>query len=217
LADKLTPLILQALARAAAEPGRAALLSAKGEAGLFPATVPGKAAAQKALDAGWLAASGHVTEGGLAHLVQSQSPKVVLEDLVRVLEARDEQVRTLLGDARAMAESLAGLRSTLAALLPKVASARVALHDLPDEIMAQLAGREQDCPLPELHRALSSRPSLGTFHDALRNLHRQGRLYLHPYTGPLYTLPEPAAALLVGHEVAYYASARARVPVALTA
>jgi len=29
-----------------------------------------------------------------------------------------------------------------------------------------------------------------------------------PWTGPLYDLPEPHFALLVGHEVAYYASSR---------
>ena len=46
--------------------------------------------------------------------------------------------------------------------------------------------------------------------DGLRKLHQQEQIYLHPWTGPLYDLPEPALALLVGHEVAYYASRRER-------
>lgn len=66
----------------------------------------------------------------------------------------------------------------------------------------------EDCPLPILFRDLSCRASVGTFHDCLRELHAEGEIYLHPWTGPLYTLPEPALSLLVGHEVAYYASKR---------
>lgn len=69
----------------------------------------------------------------------------------------------------------------------------------------------EDCPLPELYRSLSilnAPPSIGEFHDCLRKLHSDGTLYLHPWTGPLYALPEPAYALLAGHNIAYYASAR---------
>ena len=72
-------------------------------------------------------------------------------------------------------------------------------------------GVPRDCPLPELFRSLSTvepPPSVGRFHDALRQLHADGKVYLHPWTGPLYALPEPAVALLVGHEIAYYASLR---------
>jgi hypothetical protein len=65
--------------------------------------------------------------------------------------------------------------------------------------------------LPELYRSLSTRedpPTIGAFHDALRELVAAHRIYLHPWTGPLYALPEPTCALLVGHNIAYYASAR---------
>jgi len=65
--------------------------------------------------------------------------------------------------------------------------------------------------LPELYGSLSTlepSPTVGQFHDALRQLHAADRVYLHPWTGPLYALPEPPLALLVGHEVAYYASVR---------
>jgi hypothetical protein len=72
------------------------------------------------------------------------------------------------------------------------------------------AGASHDCPLPDLYRKLESteRVSVGLFHDALRQLYDDHQIYLHPWTGPLYALPEPAFALLVGHEVAYYASIR---------
>jgi len=76
---------------------------------------------------------------------------------------------------------------------------------------ASRGGVTRDCPLPELFRSLSTldpAPTIGMFHDALRNLHDERRIYLHPYTGPLYTLPEPAYALMIGHEVSYYANAR---------
>ena len=68
-----------------------------------------------------------------------------------------------------------------------------------------------DCPLPELYRRLRSdspRLTIGQFHDRLRRMHQDEQIYLHPWTGPLYALPEPAYALLVGHEIAYYASLR---------
>jgi hypothetical protein len=73
------------------------------------------------------------------------------------------------------------------------------------------AGALDDCPVPALCRRLTDRfPALtiGQFHDRLRLLHRGGKIALHPWTGPLYELPEPAYALLVGHEIAYYASLR---------
>lgn len=71
------------------------------------------------------------------------------------------------------------------------------------------AERLADCPLPELYRVLpASTWTIGAFHDVLRALLQQQRIWLHPWTGPLSEIPEPALALLVGHEVAYYASLR---------
>ena len=90
---------------------------------------------------------------------------------------------------------------------PRVDLAPIILARLTDWLGA--AG--EDCPLPELYRSLSlldAPPSIGEFHDCLRKLHSDGTLYLHPWTGPLYALPEPAYALLAGHNIAYYASAR---------
>jgi hypothetical protein len=76
---------------------------------------------------------------------------------------------------------------------------------------ARPGGALGDCPLPELFRhAQQHEPALtvGRFHDALRRLNEEQRIYLHPWTGPLYAIPEPAYVLLVGHEIAYYASER---------
>jgi hypothetical protein len=75
----------------------------------------------------------------------------------------------------------------------------------------QMNGPTGDCPIPELYqraRAACHLLTLGLFHDGLRSLHEQQRIYLHPWTGPLCDIPHPECALLVGHEVAYYASLR---------
>jgi hypothetical protein len=87
--------------------------------------------------------------------------------------------------------------------------------DLSAEILARLGNwsgsAEDDCPLPKLFHSLKTykpQPTIGEFHDCLRRLHAEGAIYLHPWTGPLYALPEPALALLAGHNIAYYASIR---------
>lgn len=91
------------------------------------------------------------------------------------------------------------------------------LAELESMILARLADWSgtagEDCPLPELYRSLSlldPPPTIGEFHDCLRKLLADGALYLHPWTGPLYAMPEPAYALLAGHNVSYYASPRTR-------
>jgi len=251
LADKFTPLILDALSRAAAYPEGCALLATKAEPGLFPATATARPAAKKALDDGLLTVLRTATSGkstaefctaspkGLAYLMERASPKQVLEDFVRVLEERRGEVQTLLKTADRMAASLAGMTERIQSVLPQVALSRLPLpvespawdrggnvalmppawdaNELAERLIAWLAawssrgGVTRDCPLPELFRSLSTldpAPSIGLFHDALRQLHDERRVYLHPYTGPLYTLPEPAYALMIGHEVSYYANAR---------
>jgi hypothetical protein len=45
----------------------------------------------------------------------------------------------------------------------------------------------------------------------LRQLREQQQIELHPWTGPLYAIPEPVYALLCGHEVVYYARKRSAV------
>ncbi|MGH9678132.1 MAG: hypothetical protein ACRD36_13595, partial [Candidatus Acidiferrum sp.] len=68
-----------------------------------------------------------------------------------------------------------------------------------------------DCPLPDLFDQIKSAESnltIGLFHDCLRRLYDEGRVYLHPWTGPLHEIPEPNLALMMGHIVAYYVSSR---------
>lgn len=232
MADKSTQLILDALGRAAAEPAGLPLHAGKTAPGLFPATAPARLAAQRCKDDGLLRvvrAEGKgktagelcaLTEKGLAFLLQQLSPRQVLEDLVRVLEARREQAAALLETARAWSHALDALKGTVEKVLqqlhapaPATASANGSETWLA-EALTWLRQRHApgDCPLPELYRqARAAAPtlSIGHFHDGLRRLIEQGQIYLHPWTGPLYDLPEPTLALLVGHEIAYYASARA--------
>jgi len=274
VADKQTQHVIDALSKAAAAPGGLALFAAKAEPGLFPAAAAARPAAQKCLADGLIAlvpAAGPreryaLTGRGWDYLLAAVNPKQVLEDFVRVLEARQGEVGELLATARRMADSLHGLREAVARVLPRVVEARVqepnppapfpkkeggagedrravgsssgpppflgeglgerffarngtAVLDAPPAaglaaaVLARLsewaatAAAGEDCPLPALYRGLPA-ASVGAFHDCLRELHAAGAVYLHPWTGPLYALPEPALALLVGHGVAFYASRR---------
>lgn len=176
-----------------------------------------------------------LTDKGRQYLTQQASPRQVLEDLVRVLEDRQAGVAELSAAAVRMAAGLEALRRMVEQVLPRLTDhhqsngspmnaifipARPSTPAASDALIADVKGRlaewhaaagsSQDCPLPDLYRKLESgsRVSVGLFHDALRQLHDDHQVYLHPWTGPLYALPEPAFALLVGHEVAYYASIR---------
>jgi hypothetical protein len=238
LADKATQLVLDALSRAAADPGGVPLLAAKAAPGLFTATALGKQAAQRCKDEGYLRVlrtemrgkAVHevcaLSEKGLAFLLSQVSPKQVLEDLVRALESRRGQFGELVEAARQAQASLDALRATAQKVLEAVTSGKPlsgngspsanGAHANGDVLLSylarwQAAGNLEDCSLPELYRhTREAAPALtiGAFHDGLRRLHERQQVYLHPWTGPLYDLPEPAYALLIGHEVAYYASVK---------
>jgi hypothetical protein len=232
LADKTTQLILSALGRAAAEPGGVPLVGTRSSPGLFAATPLAKQAAQRCVESGYLrpAAGGTahtITDRGLAYLLDQVHPRQVLEDLVRALESRESQLRQLLDAVRLTQTNLEGLRATAETVLAQVrehaapgrngcASPKPPETDWTTTVLALLTERHasgvaEDCPLPELFRHLQPSASgltVGRFHDGLRRLHDEERIYLHPWTGPLYALPEPPYALLVGHEVAYYVSLR---------
>lgn len=267
MADKLTQQLTDALAKAAAHSAGLPLYAGKSEPGLFPNTAAAKPAAQKCLGDGLIRLVTTdpkakatrdrytLTDAGWDFLLAQVNPKQVLEDFVRVLEARQGEVGELLDTARRMAESLQGLKEAVARVLPAVSATRISApvsrgpqasegsfgaclsgsrlpsehlqldpvptaiavldpHPEPDfepAIRARLAdwSGPTDCPLPELFRSLAlhdSPPTIGQFHDCLRKMRAEGTLSLHSWTGPLYTMPEPAFALLVGHDVAYYAS-----------
>lgn len=215
VADKLTQQIVEALTKAAAEPAGLPLFAMKNASGLFPNTA--KAAAQKCISERFLIAGASdrysLSEPGWEFLLATVNPKQVLEDFVRALELRQGEVNELLDTARNMAGSLQGLKDAVARVLPQVSAVRVDTREpLTDVLLGQLrshsASAGEDCSLSDLYRRLQPRPTIGEFHDALRMLHAAGAIYLHPWTGPLTELPDPACALLAGHGVAYYASPR---------
>ena len=118
VADKYSPLILEALARAAAQPEGTPLFTRKGVLGLFPNSAVGKPAAQRALAEHWLqgdadGSSYVATNAGLNHLIDTQSPKAVLNDFVRVLEDRESQVQLLVNEAERLADGLQSIRDVL--------------------------------------------------------------------------------------------------------
>lgn len=170
-----------------------------------------------------------ITEQGLAHLLSEVNPRQVLETLVRAVNERRDQLAELTRTAEHTCAGLDALRATAEKVLSELRERPAPPLPLPPDrsqaapngsdawtgaVLTLLDARRsalEDCPLPELYRvARQAQPSLsiGRFHDGLRKLHEQEKIYLHPWTGPLYELPEPALALLVGHEVAYYASVR---------
>lgn len=229
MADKLTQLVVEALSRAAADPTGVPLWASRSEAGLFPPTSAAKPAAKRCLDDGFLQTLPadprnriskelvRITAKGTEFLLDQANPKQVLEDIARVLEARQAEVAELQSAVRRMADGLEALATILSAVTPRTAMARAAAEptDLPATILAHLAkwtaATQQDCPLPDVFAAATAaHPGLtvGRFHDALRLLHAAGRVYLHPWTGPLYAVPDPSVALLSGHNVAYYASVK---------
>jgi hypothetical protein len=237
VADKSSQMVLSALSRAAAEAAGLPLHGGRSSPGLFPATAAGKAAARRAAADGLLRplppddapaarAAWAITDKGLAFLFNQSSPRPVLEDFVRALEARHADAAALADAARQAADALEAMRGHVERLLPELTRARPLAEQFrafqngapapDDRLLAHLdawqgTGSAEDCPLPELfRRASADLPglTLGAFHDALRRLHDAGRVWLHPWPGPLYDLPEPPFALLVGHQVAYYASSR---------
>jgi hypothetical protein len=237
VADKSTQLVLDALSRAAADPGGLPLYGNKKSPGLFATTAAAKQAAQRCKDEGYLRVLASqsqgkrqleictITEKGLACLLSQVSPKQVLEELVRSLKGREAQVGELLATAREWQTALETLQGTVQTVLQQIQKPANAAGPMPSAngseawpaavvaylVQWQTSGASGDCPLPKLCRqaqATASGLTIGHFHDGLRRLHEQEKIYLHPWTGPLYEIPEPAYALLIGHEIAYYASLR---------
>jgi hypothetical protein len=234
VADKSSELVLAALGRAVADPEGLPLFGHKATPGLFGGTAVARRAAERCKEQDLLRVVGTTAHGntvrevvtitprGLDHLLSQSSPRQVLEDLVRALERREKQLDDVVSAARQAQSNLEAIKGLAAAVLDRVRQAAGTLRrdgqasangagtllELLDEW--QGANAAKDCPLPHLFRALECKIplSIGAFHDQLRELQDQQRIYLHPWTGPLYDMPEPRFAVLVGHEVAYYASLR---------
>ncbi len=237
MADKSTQLLVNALSRAVADPAGLPLHGNKKSPGLFTTSAAAKQVAQRCKEEGYVRvvhteARGKglleictISEKGLAYLFNQVSPKQILEDLVRTLAARQAQVGELVAAARQWQTGLDTLQGTVEKILQQLQKPGSITGPLPSgngsdawlaEAVACLAqwqgsGASGDCPLPDLYRRAQSGThglTIGHFHDGLRRLHDQEKIYLHPWTGPLYEIPEPAYALLIGHVVAYYASLR---------
>lgn len=234
MADPAHELVLQGLQRAASEPQGLPMLISKSAPGLFAANAAGKKAAQSCLAQGLLQVArterrgkstvvhAGITEAGLTYLLEQVHPRKILATFIEAVEARRCQLDQLLELVRVQQKSLSELGQrvdqVLAAWNTESVRAAQDQDSGKDKVTSaildhldrwQQRGTLGDCPLPHLFKVCAEpAPSIGQFHDAVRRLHDGGHIYLHPWTGPLYEIPEPALALLTGHEVAYYASPR---------
>jgi hypothetical protein len=236
LSDKSLELIVEGLIRAAADPSGVPLFSSGKRRGLFAGTALARKAAEQCKQEGYLnlincenGSKGSneiciITQKGLAYLVSQTSPKPILEEMLSTLKGYKAQLEVFATAVAKWQEVTSAFEARLTDVLihasenSTVAGTPFSRNSLETWQTAAVsflldwrADRSGDCPLPELyHQIQSSSPSLsiGRFHDCLRALHERGRIYLHPWTGPLYELPEPQLALLIGHEIAYYASLR---------
>ena len=123
MADKSSQLVLAALTRAAADTAGVPLVGTRMTPGLFPSTALGKQAAQRCRDDGYLSDAEDactITDKGMTYLLGQVSPRQVLEDFVRVLESRENQVADLLDTARRMRASLDTLRGTVTTVLHRL-------------------------------------------------------------------------------------------------
>jgi len=219
LADKTQKLVAEALRKSVTCRAGMPLFANRGQAGMFPATPAGRAAADRARadrlvepvgDDQWVA-----SPQGLDQLLVEADPHKLFEDCVRAIEARQDQLEDVRATVNRLHANLDGLRATVERLLPALKPSPVDVPVIDAAVESALsrwqAEAGEDCPLPELFRQVElvrSDLTPGRFHDALRRLHTAGRIYLHAWTGPLDTMPEPAYAVLIGHDVAYYASGR---------
>lgn len=236
MAIQISSLILGALQRAAVEPAGLALVASRSAPGLFRASAAGKQAAQRCKDDGLLQVvrtepKGKtpleicaLTDRGLKHLLDQTSPRPVLESLLQAIDRCEVKLRDLVSGTAQQHQQLESLRALAGKLLEHMPKGEAATHPWqtngqrkPEEIVLDCLrawhGSRQlgDCPLPDLYRRAAEETgklTIGQYHDALRTLHDRQAVYLHPWTGPLYEMPEPAMALLTGHEIAYYASLR---------
>jgi hypothetical protein len=236
LADKSSQLIVEALTRATAEPSGLPLYGSSKRPGLFAGTVAARQAAGLCKEEEYLRVvnlenSGKatheiciITEKGLAYLLDHATPKKVLYQIAQTLQSYETEVARLTEVTRKWHDGIEMLRRNVEQVLqqiqkPSAAGAAFSANGSTPWVTSIIeflvewrnSPHASDCPLPNVYRrAESSSPGLtiGHFHDGIRRLHEEQKIYLHPWTGPLYELPEPAFALLVGHEVAYYASMR---------
>jgi Fe2+ or Zn2+ uptake regulation protein len=209
-------LMLAGLRRLLAEPG-AKLFGGGRSRGVFPQrTVAAERAAALLVQHGYLEADDagacRMTPLGVKWLAENDEVKVLLEDVLRSAETQRERLESIAESCLKEATRLAQQRMAVSTILARMGSADAGA-DVLDEAVLQViqsrhhVGKLADCSVADLFHALEERgveASIGRFHDSLRRLREAGQVRLAPWTGPLYELPEPALALLIGHEVLYY-------------
>lgn len=228
---KYQSLVLTGLAQSYASPGEMPLHTTRAQPGLFPASAPGKAAAQAALQSNWLQTVRTeprgktittyvaLTPAGSAYLLEQSDPKPLLEQVQTRLKCEESHLQEVQSQVRTAFQTMESLRHRVEQLASmfdqrQVVQTRISVPAWEDSLTEYLTRRQdarpaEDCPLPELYqqaRQIVPELSVGTFHDGLRRLHADRRIALQPWTGPLHELPEPGLALLQGHSLAFYAS-----------
>lgn len=194
------------------------LLARRGVPGVFPNSPQGKQAGQNALSQGLIAKHGYcpvparmmvcITPKGVEWLVDALGVAGLLEKASSFLAKAQPRGKKSVDQDSSWFRIARALGDLLPQNPPQPAKCNVA--DCVLVILQQWteAGRAGDCPLPQLFQKLQELVgpvSIGEFHDILR-CHRVAKLVdLHPWTGPLYELPDPAVALMIGHEICYYA------------
>ena len=228
--------LIEALKQALAGPGPLPLFRSPKQPGLFTSrTGLAGDAARQALRDGLLEVVHREVKGktetemvrvtplGVQFLAQHESPKAVLEELVRLLQMNRDGLPRWVEEMRSQLHALTNRFSELfdrqgrhlEHLARRAEAALERLGGLHQPLDAwQLAALEYlaqrrhagaaACPLAELFKALHDRHAeltLGVFHEGLAELRDRGAAELMPYAGHLSDLPEPEFALLEGSAV----------------
>ena len=209
-------LMLAGLRRLLAEPG-AKLFGGGRSRGVFPQrTVAAERAAAALLEQGYLEADDdqgicRITPLGLKWLAENDEVKVLLEDVLRSAETQRERLESIAESCLKEATRLAQQRMAVSTILARMGSATADGEAIDEAVLDSLRRRcdraMTDSSVAEVFHDMQERGvdlSIGRFHDSLRRLRESGRVRLAPWTGPLYEMPSPALALLIGHEVLYY-------------
>ncbi|MCY2946742.1 MAG: hypothetical protein NTZ71_01035 [Planctomycetota bacterium] len=204
--------VREGLSRAALHPEGFPTLATRTTSGLFPAGKEGREAAEFCSSSGWIdvdqaSSTARLTPLGWNRLVTDPRLDLVMNELLRQIDSWRDQDRVLLQRLREKSSSVDHLREVIGQLMGHgdYATDSVVLAHL--KLLTSAKG--MDVPLVTLLESVRvehSGTSLGAFHDSLRRLRTMGRLHLHAWTGPLHDMPHPEAALMAGHDIAYYAS-----------
>jgi hypothetical protein len=208
VADKQT-IILHALSIALESNKVWPLFNKKGVQGLFPLSAPGKEAAKYSIEKQFFKLVGHTTKSFSESVAITAIGARALLEGVKVNENADvdsntEEIHFYERMEKAVGEILKRLSSGNSKELVAVEKhIFLVLKEWSDE------GRIGDCQLNYIYqKTLSLCPGItpGAFHDGLRSLSQKKLVELHPWTGPLYEIPQPELAMMSGHEIACYAS-----------